>query len=137
MPHGGRTELTSPPPTCLARARVPSCLLEGAEGGDELALVDLELADGRIAAVRPSAGLPPPGASDLAGRMVLPGFVDMHTHLDKGHIWPRAANPDGSFWAALETVEADRRANWSAEDVAARQHMGDGLGLDGGGAGVA
>jgi cytosine deaminase len=26
-----------------------------------------------------------------------PRFVDMHTHLDKGHIWPRTPNPDGTF----------------------------------------
>ena len=122
-PCGGRTELTASPPTCLARARVPSCLLEGVATAAELALVDIDLADGRIAALRPSAGPPPGAASDLAGRLVLPGFVDMHTHLDKGHIWPRAANPDGSFWAALETVEADRCANWSAEDVAARMEF--------------
>jgi cytosine deaminase len=25
--------------------------------------------------------------------MVFPAFVDMHTHLDKGHIWPRSPNP--------------------------------------------
>jgi cytosine deaminase len=44
----------------------------------------------------------------------------MHTHLDKGHIWDRAPNPDGSFPGALETVGADRAANWSAQDVRAR-----------------
>jgi cytosine deaminase len=108
----------------LARARVPSCLLDPAAAGDgDLTLVDLELAAGWITAVRPSGGGRPPAATDLAGRIVLPGFVDMHTHLDKGHIWPRAANPDGSFWAALETVEADRRANWNAADVAARMEF--------------
>ena len=52
--------------------------------------------------------------------MVWPSPVDMHTHIDKGHIWPRAANPDGSFMGALETVGADRRANWQAADVRAR-----------------
>ncbi len=110
--------------TCLARARVPSCLLDPPpSAGGELALVDIELMDGRIAAVRPGTGAVPRHATDLGGRIVLPGFVDMHTHLDKGHIWPRAANPDGSFWAALETVEADRRANWKAEDVLARMEF--------------
>ena len=57
---------------------------------------------------------------DMAGALVLPAFIDMHTHLDKGHIWPRAANPDGSFDGALSTVAADREANWSAEDVRRR-----------------
>jgi cytosine/creatinine deaminase len=53
----------------------------------------------------------------MAGAMVFPCFVDMHTHLDKGHIWGRAPNPDGTFMGALTTVGADREANWSAGDV--------------------
>ncbi len=57
---------------------------------------------------------------DMDGAMVFPAFVDMHTHLDKGHIWPRAANPDGTFMGALTTVGEDRAANWSAKDVRAR-----------------
>ena len=57
---------------------------------------------------------------DMAGAMVLPCFIDMHTHLDKGHIWARSPNPDGSFMGALTTVGADREASWTAEDVRAR-----------------
>ena len=56
-------------------------------------------------------------AVDMGGAMVLPAFVDMHTHLDKGHIWPRSPNPDGTFMGALTTVGADRAARWTAEDV--------------------
>ena len=57
---------------------------------------------------------------DMGGRMVLPAFTDMHTHLDKGHIWPRRPNPDGTFMGALTSVGEDRAANWTAEDVRAR-----------------
>ena len=31
-------------------------------------------------------------ALHLGGGLVLPAFVDIHTHLDKGHIWPRQRN---------------------------------------------
>ena len=55
--------------------------------------------------------------------MVLPCFVDMHTHLDKGHIWPRASNPDGTFMGALNTVAIDRTENWSANDVKTRMEF--------------
>jgi cytosine deaminase len=51
---------------------------------------------------------------------VLPRFVDVHTHLDKGHIWPRRANPDGTHAAARTAVAADREAHWSADDVRTR-----------------
>ncbi len=54
---------------------------------------------------------------DAKGSLALPLFVDMHTHLDKGHIWPRSPNPDGTFSGALETVGHDRAKNWNARDV--------------------
>ena len=47
----------------------------------------------------------------------------MHTHLDKGHIWPRASNPDGTFMGALTTVRNDH-PNWTAQDVGARMEFG-------------
>jgi cytosine deaminase len=93
--------------------------------GVGLTRVDLLIDDGRIAALAPA------GAQDfgetprlpMAGRIVLPSFVDAHTHLDKGHIWRRAPNPTGSFPDAIEAVKADRAAHWSAEDVAARMEF--------------
>jgi len=60
---------------------------------------------------------------EMGGAMVLPAFIDMHTHLDKGHIWHRAPNSQGSFADALETVARDRIANWSASDVRARMEF--------------
>lgn len=100
----------------LINLKTPACLL-GQEG--DLAQIDLAISDGRIVAAVP----PDAPVVDMAGKMVFPAFVDMHTHLDKGHIWPRAANPDGTFEGALATVGADRVANWSAEDVRARMEF--------------
>jgi cytosine deaminase len=110
-------------------ARVPLCLLdEGfADAGDGLALVDIALADGRIAAVEAAGGTARPADAALVeqdGGQVWPGLVDLHTHLDKGHIWPRAENPDGTFASALAAVERDRSAHWSADDVRARFEFG-------------
>lgn len=119
-----------PPEATLARARVPACLVAApadAPGPDRdgLLLLDLALSEGRVAAVaaHDPAVSPGPDGVDLAGRIVWPCPVDMHTHLDKGHIWPRARNPDGKFMSALETVGRDREANWSAADVAARMEF--------------
>ena len=55
----------------------------------------------------------------MNGALVFPAFVDMHTHIDKGHIWPRSPNPDGTFMGALTTVRADH-AHWTAEDLRPR-----------------
>ncbi|CDX12752.1 Cytosine deaminase-like protein [Mesorhizobium sp. ORS 3324] len=88
---------------------------------DGFALADLSVADGKIASIvahgRTTASA---NAIDLGGRIVLPCFVDCHTHIDKGHIWPRKPNPDGTFMGALNATGVDRAARWSAEDVARR-----------------
>ena len=59
----------------------------------------------------------------MSGRIVLPLFVDVHTHLDKGHIWRRKRNPVGDFPSALAATIEDRSANWTAADVAARMEF--------------
>jgi cytosine deaminase len=101
-------------PVTLTNVTVPACLLgqPGSLVRTSISIADGRLSDGQFSQV------------DLAGAVVFPCFVDMHTHLDKGHIWPRAANPDGTFMGALTTVGADRAANWSAEDVRARMTFG-------------
>jgi cytosine deaminase len=81
------------------------------------ALADLSVAGGKIAAITASGA---PSENNWGGRIVLPAFVDCHTHLDKGHIWPRNPNPDGSFMGALTANSVDRVAHWSTDDVAAR-----------------
>jgi cytosine deaminase len=103
----------------LRGARLPAVLAPGMAERGGFADCDIAVADGRIAAV--GAALPEGGISVQArGGIVLPGFVDLHTHIDKGHIWPRASNRDGTHLAAVLAVKADREANWTAEDVAAR-----------------
>jgi cytosine deaminase len=90
------------------------------------ARVDIVVDEGRIAAIAPSGGetLSDLPRLALAGRIVLPLFVDAHTHLDKGYIWRRAPNPTGGFAEALKTVAEDRQAYWSAADVARRMDFG-------------
>ncbi|WP_312037268.1 cytosine deaminase [Mesorhizobium caraganae] len=88
---------------------------------DGFALADITVANGRISAIAAhKKSKAPADAIDLAGRIILPCFVDCHTHIDKGHIWPRKPNPDGTFMGALNATGTDRAARWSAEDVAKR-----------------
>jgi len=113
----------------LARASVPLALLEagllaGSESRDGLATVDIEINRGLIARVGPAEPRAEPGAVDLDHSQVWPAFVDLHTHLDKGHILPRASNPDGTVLGAVRTVGGDRTANWSAADVRRRFDFG-------------
>jgi cytosine deaminase len=107
----------------LANARVPVSLVADASqlklDAEGLAPADIVIDNGRIATIGPAV---PDGLQsvDLKNGIVLPRLVDVHTHLDKGHIWHRAPNPNGSFMGARMSVMADREANWSADDVRKR-----------------
>ena len=87
---------------------------------DGLALAQITVENGIIGAVTPCDGVTDETVIDGRGGIVMPSFIDCHTHLDKGHIWPRERNPDGSFDGALTAVERDRSANWNASDVETR-----------------
>jgi len=108
----------------LTNVRLHASLTPGlgaAFDSDGFALADIAVADGKISSiVAHGRSKAPAGGTDLGGRIVLPCFVDCHTHIDKGHIWPRKPNPDGTFMGALNATGADRAARWSAEDVARR-----------------
>lgn len=90
-----------------------------------LCLVDIEITQGTITNILPPDSIEQTTPiTDLRGGQVLPCFVDMHTHLDKGHIWERAPNPDGTFESALLTVKTDSEKYWQAEDVYRRLKFG-------------
>ncbi|WP_027168957.1 cytosine deaminase [Mesorhizobium sp. WSM3224] len=116
IPTSGSYRLTN---IRLHRSLTPG--LAATFNSDGFALVDMSVADGKISSISAHGKPNVAGdAIDLAGRIVLPCFVDCHTHIDKGHIWPRKPNPDGTFMGALNATGADRTARWSAEDVARR-----------------
>jgi cytosine deaminase len=104
----------------IANATVPAVLLDGHDGAidvDGLTTVDITIADGRIERIDKSGRRTRAAKLDLDRGMVWPGFVDMHTHIDKGHIWPRRRNPNGTFDGALAAVSHDREVHWKAHDV--------------------
>jgi cytosine/creatinine deaminase len=135
----------------LRNARVHGSLLGQAPAGvvtsrDGFALVDVEIVADRIATVQPAPGsgsgltetergtdrpparraaeTAPPGDLDLRGGQVWPCFVDLHAHLDKGHVWARSPNPDGTRPGALAAVSSDREQHWSNSDIRRRMEFG-------------
>ncbi len=76
--------------------------------------------DGRIERVAPEID-PAPGVSEfqLAGRLVAPGLIDAHQHLDKTRTRLAIPNPEGTLYGA---IQAFRRyaADMSGADIAAR-----------------
>jgi len=106
----------------LANVRLPAALVAdapAAAGGDILP-ADVVVTAGRIDTISAPGTSTETPRVDLGGGMVWPCFADIHTHIDKGHIWSRRANPDGTFASAIDAVAGDRERNWSADDVRRR-----------------
>ncbi|NDJ16881.1 cytosine deaminase [Myxacorys almedinensis] len=116
----------------LRNAHIPSSLIVSGNkwtsrkaANDGLLLVDLEIADGSISTILAAGTFDSYTypSLDLKGGMVLACFVDLHTHLDKGHSSPRTPNPDGTFDSALKTAQSDAK-KWNADEVYRRMEFG-------------
>jgi cytosine deaminase len=113
----------------LKNAHIPVSLLENEsfspQTSEGLTLVNLEINDGNInritSTIPPEDNIP---VIDLKKKIVFPCFVDMHTHLDKGHSWQRCPNHDGTFDGALKMALEDSRREWRLEDVYRRMEFG-------------
>ena len=82
-------------------------------------LVDLGTLDGKIAEIGSLTGHPAHRAVDCSGRVLTPGLVDAHIHLDKALLSERAPSIEGTVAEALRvTAEAKRR--FTVEDIGAR-----------------
>lgn len=86
--------------------------------GAEDRLADIGIAGGRIAVIAPD--LAAEGETiDLGGRLVSPGFVETHIHLDKSCILDRCKFERGDVAEAVAEV-AKAKASFTPEDVQAR-----------------
>ncbi len=119
----GFAKIPREPRFVLANATLPAVLTDGVAGApdaDGLIAADITIRNGTIERIDPPGRRTKLPRLDLDRGMVWPCFVDMHTHLDKGHIWPRRRNPDGTFAGALEAVATDREMHWRPHDVERR-----------------
>ena len=94
-------------------------ILHGAvvAGGDDTRL-DIGIADGRIAEIAPQIEAEAP-VLDVGGRLVAPGFIETHIHLDKACILDRCRSERGDLAEAIDEVARVKR-EFTAEDVNAR-----------------
>jgi cytosine deaminase len=85
---------------------------------DASSKVDVGIDGGRIAAIEPK--LDAEGDTiDLAGRLVSPGFIETHIHLDKSCILERCKAERGDLDEAIAEV-TKAKGDFTAEDVYAR-----------------
>ncbi|MBF2055702.1 MAG: cytosine deaminase [Cyanobacterium sp. T60_A2020_053] len=111
----------------LKNAHIPICLIEDNQYNftyqtrEGLTLCDIEIEGDKIKQVIPASETT--NGEDLQKKIVLPCFIDVHTHLDKGHIYQRTPNLAGDFDTALEMVKKDA-LNWQEEDLYKRMNFG-------------
>ena len=108
----------------VSNVNVPEVLISSdapaAVDKEGLKKVDLVIEEGKIAAIWPAGSAPVGPVFEANSGQAWPTFADLHTHLDKAHIIPRAANPGGTLDVARSSTRADTIARWRAEDVEAR-----------------
>lgn len=85
-------------------------------------LWDIGIEGGRITAVGDSVETPATTTVDAAEKLVLPGLVDGHIHLDKALILERHPAITGSFKEAMDrTLEIKK--TFSQEDIQTRGRL--------------
>ena len=120
---------TKQSPSRLDHARLPEWLLpaDWPKRGGEPSTAQIDLAGGRVQGLRPSPSSPSSprtGATwNLNGALVLPGFVDAHTHLDKSFTLPRMSNVQPGLLGAIDAMLHDR-ARWTRGRRAQRASRG-------------
>jgi cytosine deaminase len=86
---------------------------------DEVPLADLGIADGRIACIAPTLPGSAPEEIDAGGRVVIPGLVETHLHLDKALLAERRANYSGTLSEAIR-ITGELKRHFTRADVRTR-----------------
>jgi cytosine/creatinine deaminase len=94
--------------TVIKNARLP----------DRAALLDIAISKETIAAIEPNIAANA-ATIDVGGRLVSPGFVETHIHLDKSCILDRCTSTRGDLQEAIGEV-ANAKAAFTPEDVRSR-----------------
>ena len=80
---------------------------------------DIGIAEGKIAEIAPAISTEAAQEEDAAGRLVTPGFIDTHIHLDKSCILDRCALSEGTLQEAIAQVAAAKSA-FTDDDIYSR-----------------
>ncbi len=94
-------------------------LLRRAKVKGHEAPVDIHIKGDRIAKISPTeedAGPTGAEAIEVGGRLVIPGFVDAHMHLEKGMVSDRRLNRSGTLEEGLE-IMMEVKKGFTVEDI--------------------
>lgn len=89
------------------------------DAGPEGVPVDVAVAGGKIAAIAPNLSCEAVEVVEGQGRLLAPGFVETHIHLDKSCVIDRCACETGRAHRAMERV-SEVKHSFTVDDVQAR-----------------
>lgn len=94
-------------------------LLRRARVADDAELVDIAVTDGAITAIGTGLRTAATTEIDCATRVVIPGLIEPHVHLDKALLDGRAPAPDNTLAGAI-AITGELKRGFTAVDVADR-----------------
>lgn len=94
-------------------------LLKQVRLNDDEALMDVGITDGKITAIEKEINEPATKIIEANGKVLVPGFVESHIHLDKALIASRKPNKSGTLQEAIK-VTAELKPTFTKEDIYTR-----------------
>ena len=91
-------------------------LIKQARLEDDAELVDIAISEGKITAVAPNIEESAATTSEAKGKVVIPGLIESHIHLDKALIADREPNNSGTLQEAIQ-VTAKLKPTFTEEDI--------------------
>ena len=91
-------------------------LIKQARLEDDAELVDIAISEGKITAVAPIIEESAAKTIEAKGKVVIPGLIESHIHLDKALIADREPNNSGTLQEAIQ-VTAKLKPTFTAEDI--------------------
>ena len=108
-----------PEPGVLLKYAAMDLVFRKARLDDAASLVDVAIAQGRIAAIGPDLECRGRAEIDAAGRALIPGLVESHLHLEKAFVMERKPNRSGTLMEAI-AVTAALKPTFTREDIEER-----------------
>ncbi|MGA8005783.1 MAG: amidohydrolase family protein [Burkholderiales bacterium] len=89
---------------------------------DEASLMDVAVEHGRIVDIGPKLACRGTSEVDAAGRVLIPGLIESHLHLEKAFVKDRKPNRSGTLMEAI-AVTASLKPTFTREDIEKRSRQ--------------
>ncbi|WP_067689941.1 amidohydrolase family protein [Nocardia jejuensis] len=91
-------------------------VLRAARIDDDIDPVDIAVTDGLISEIGPGLATTAPEDIDCAGRVVIPGLIESHVHLDKAFLDAERPATDGTLAGAI-AITAELKRGFTVESI--------------------